>query len=93
MADFIGGQQPPSDDGGEDDGGGGGGGRRGNAAKKVACVVLGSWAAEFTTFPLDLVKTRLQIQGKKRCTQAVFPPFLSQPKKKGGGVLERFLFR
>ena len=28
------------------------------------CVVLSAWAAEATTYPLDLIKTRMQIQGQ-----------------------------
>ncbi len=59
--------KPPSDAEGDDGGAdGGGGGRRRRGAIKVCCVVLGAWTAELATFPLDLVKTRQQIQGYKR---------------------------
>ena len=32
--------------------------------RRFLCTVLASWAAEAASYPLDLVKTRLQIQGK-----------------------------
>ena len=31
--------------------------------KRYLCTVWGAWCAEFASYPLDVVKTRLQIQG------------------------------
>ena len=42
--------------------------------QRFVCTVWASWAAEFASYPLDLVKTRLQIQGEAMARVRAHPP-------------------